>query len=394
VIDRAREDQPADPLPPAGLPAFDELREANERLLLASLREQETAEQARRREAELTALLDNMTEGVTLFDADGEVVMANPVGRQLFDFTKERPTLADYQRAELRSLDGRAADFAEDVLERLLHGERFADQELILMRQGAPPRHLSFNGTAVRNGDGRVVLAIQTFRDVTALRELERMREQYVSLISHDLRGPLLAASLAAEVLIEDPSDPDRTRQFAARIFENLQRTGEMVHDLLDSQRIRAGQPLPLVLAECDLVGIAREVIVDLVTQHRSNVVIEGEDHVVGRFSAKELRRAIWNLLSNAIKYGSPKTPVTIRFEKTDALARVKVHNWGQPILPEHQESLFSPFLRTPASASTGGWGLGLTLVRGAAEAHGGRVEVTSSVEAGTTFTLILPLER
>ena len=114
-----------------------------------------------------------------------------------------------------------------------------------------------------------------------------------------------------------------------------------------------------------------------------------------GFWSSDELRRALWNLATNAVKYGASDKPITISVTRTAQGAQASVHNWGRPIPRDEQNELFRPFSRTHAAQVGGqkGWGLGLTLVHGCAEAHGGRVSVESTEEAGTTFRLELPLD-
>lgn len=91
-------------------------------------------------------------------------------------------------------------DFCAELLERVHRGERYVDEEVLLVSPDGVQRHLAVSGSPVVNAAGRVALAVMVFRDVTVLRQLEAARRQYVSLISHDLRGPLLAAKLSGEI--------------------------------------------------------------------------------------------------------------------------------------------------------------------------------------------------
>jgi PAS domain S-box-containing protein len=372
----------------------DELREVNEQLLLAGVREQAAAEQATDAVKQLTALLQTMTEGVTVFNGQGRVLLVNTVGRAMLRCFGAAATVEDYRRCELISLDRTPVDFQRDILGRLLRGEHFSDQELVLLRPDGTERHLLLSGNAVRGSTGQVALAINVYRDVTDIRLLEQVREQYVSLISHDLRGPLSAAKIAAQLMARDIKDPDRRRALAARLATNLNRMEGMLRDLLDAQRVRAGHRLPLTLAQVDLVAVARDAIEDLGTLHGDRFLLGGQPTLPGIWSGEELRRAIWNLASNAIKYGSSSDPVVITIDKVGDRASLSVHNGGAPIPAEELASLFAPFTRSRAAEAGGlkGWGLGLTLVRGCADAHGGTLSVRSDL-SGTIFTIELPLD-
>ncbi|RKG71672.1 GAF domain-containing protein [Corallococcus sp. CA054B] len=228
---------------------------------------------------------------------------------------------------------------------------------------------------------------------VEALQTERGLREQFVNILAHDLRGPLSTAKMGAHRLLRAPEKLEARRDLALRIERNIERADQMVRDLLDANRIQAGQRLPLRLDVCDLGRIARDVVDELTMLHGERFVLDGEAHVRGIWSAEELRRALWNLGTNALKYGAADSPITFTLTATGTQAQVSVHNQGPMIARADQESIFKPFIRT-RSAKTGpakGWGLGLTLVWGCAQAHGGRVELTSDADLGTTFRLALP---
>ena len=238
-------------------------------------------------------------------------------------------------------------------------------------------------------------LHAELLEKIEALDTERDLRERFVSVLAHDLRGPLSAAKMNAHLLIRHPEALDERRAIAIKIERNINRTDRMIHDLLDANLIRAGKRLPLRLDQCDLGAVAREVMEELASIHGERFALRAADGIRGIWSAEELRRALWNLATNAIKYGAPDKPVTITVERTDGGVEASVHNHGSLLSREDRAQVFEPFART-RSAQTGsarGWGLGLTLVHACAEAHGGRVRVDSDAATGTTFTLELPLD-
>lgn len=227
-------------------------------------------------------------------------------------------------------------------------------------------------------------------QELTAERAL---RERFVSILTHDLRGPLSTARLGSQILLDAPESLDQRRDIASRIASSLDRMDRMIRDLLDVSRVRAGEPLPLKLAECELNELAADVIDELASRYGARLELFAPERVRGFWSAEELRRALWNLVENALKYGAKDEPVTVVVERDSDWARVEVHNSGEPIPENEQEHLFDTFVRSKNVNPRAGWGLGLTLVRATAEAHGGTVHVRSDEAHGTTFSLELPLD-
>jgi signal transduction histidine kinase len=200
---------------------------------------------------------------------------------------------------------------------------------------------------------------------------------------------------MAAQILARHPERLYERREFAVRIERNIERTDRMIRDLLDANRIRAGERLPLRIDECDLVAVAREVYDELVATFGERFSLLASGRLLGFWSHDELRRALWNLATNATKYGAEDKPIAIAVERTDQGARAIVHNWGTPIAADDQQGVFKPFSRTSAAKMGGqkGWGLGLTFVHGCALAHGRRVRVESAQDSGTSFIIDLPLD-
>jgi signal transduction histidine kinase len=244
----------------------------------------------------------------------------------------------------------------------------------------------------------RLTLHLDNARLYTDLRQqveelgVERdLRERFVSILAHDLRGPLSAAKMSSALMIRRLEPPDEGRDLAVRIERNLERMDRMIRDLLDVSRVRAGKRLPLRLEDCDLGAVAQEVIEDLSATHGHRFELAKHEVVRGIWSHDELHRALCNLGTNAVKYGGSDRPITTRVERTPGGARASVHNFGNPIPLEKRARLFDLYSRL-REGSGKGWGLGLALVRACAEAHGGKAAIgESSEEAGTTFTIDLP---
>jgi signal transduction histidine kinase len=173
-------------------------------------------------------------------------------------------------------------------------------------------------------------------------------------------------------------------------MFRNLDHADAMIQSLLDVASIRAGKTLPLAFRPCDLAVEVRAIVAE--SRMRARVEIVAKDPVVGKWSIAGIRRALDNLIANAVKYGEPDAPIVVRLERRGEHAHLSVHNDGAPIPEASRAKIFEPFERAGAPDDVAGWGLGLSLVRAIAEAHGGTISLESAPRAGTTFTLDLPI--
>lgn len=229
---------------------------------------------------------------------------------------------------------------------------------------------------------------------VTSLEEEQVLREQFVSYLSHDLKTPLTAAKMSALLVLRKPESAENCQLLARRIVNDIDRADRMIEDLLDANRIRAGEPIRLDVGICDLRALANGTLGLLRTIHGDRFVLDAvQQEVWGYWDRDGLRRVIENLVNNAVKYGSPDRPVTIALRQSQQGVRLMVHNEGEPIPARDQAGLFRRFTRTGAAQSgkKKGWGLGLALVQGIVHAHGGKVSIESSRAHGTTFTVVLP---
>lgn len=221
------------------------------------------------------------------------------------------------------------------------------------------------------------------------------LREQFVLALSHDLRTPLSAATMGSQLINRKAQEVDEVRRISARVLANLERIDHMLRDLLDASRINAGGAIKLSIDECDLRETAGSVIDDLSTVHGARFHLMAKDSLIGQWDCRALRRVIENLCSNAIRYGRSEGPVTVTLRALPGHATIEVHNEGEPIPPEDQAAIFNAHFRRNEHEREGrsGWGLGLTVVRGLVDAHGGSIELESAHERGTTFLVRLPLD-
>jgi PAS domain S-box-containing protein len=371
-------------------------RTLNERLVLSSVREQEHAEGEARERAQLNALLANLSEGVVIVDTRGRVLMVNDAARTIMGIGSEPLYSLDALRAqEARDLKGQRLRDEQRPLSRALRGEQFADYEILLARPSGERRRIVSTGTSVRDADGNLALAIVVFRDVTELRRLEQERDQCLALVSHDLRNPLnsillfctaLQRSLVKKGLSDDVDLAQRAR-------ENVTRMDGMIQDLTEATTLEA-RGAELRRQACDLRDLVAGVVGRMDNDRARRITIETDGAPTYLVMADVLRleRVVANLLTNALKYSGDDAPVHARLARRGSAVELDVVDRGIGIPPESVTMLFERYYRTKAGeARASGLGLGLYIARLIAEAHSGRIAVTSEVGRGSTFTLALP---
>lgn len=265
---------------------------------------------------------------------------------------------------------------------------------------GTAELYYDFAWHPLSGASGRVDGVLATGVDVTDqqqveahLGEVQRLRERFINTLAHDLRSPLSTALMAAQFLFRFKPDGRQREHLLQTIVTSLRRVDEMTENLLDASLLEAGQSLPLAASTCDLHAIVERTVDDLSIVHGDRIVVRGAAEARGCWSCDGLHRVLENLVTNAFKYGAPETPITIVLDHGDAGPRLAVHNHGLPMSEAEKQTLFELFERTGSARVSGrqGWGIGLAVVKGIVESHGGHVAVDSEAGAGTTFTIELP---
>ena len=222
-----------------------------------------------------------------------------------------------------------------------------------------------------------------------------RVREEFLSVASHELRTPATALQLSLQAIerkAQMGAAIDRSVKTALRQTERL---GRLIEDLLDVSRIQAGR-LALSPEPIELLPFARRVVEDLAEELDGAgcaVTLSGDESVRGLWDRARLEQVLINLLSNGMKYAAKK-PIEVAVERAGAAARLRVRDHGIGIEADMQARIFEPFERAASSTDYGGLGLGLFIVRRIVEQHGGKVSVDSRPGDGATFVVELPLSE
>jgi PAS domain S-box-containing protein len=229
------------------------------------------------------------------------------------------------------------------------------------------------------------------------LRRAMATRDQVVSVVAHDLRNPLNVVRLSLPVLRRVISGEGVWKQaepHIERVERQVLKIEGLIDEFLDAATLQAGQPLALARRRCDLVALVRELVEHSRQAGASGVeLVSDVDSLFGDWDPDRLERVISNLLSNAVKYSAPASPVAVELEARAASAVVRVRDQGMGIGEADQKRIFDWFVRGEnAQRLTLGIGIGLAGARRIVEQHGGTLSVQSTLGAGATFTIELPL--
>ncbi|MBL9212633.1 MAG: PAS domain-containing protein [Opitutaceae bacterium] len=366
--------------------------------LLRTRHAKELAAQRTQREAELAAqaertaaLFDRMVEGIIVVGPNGRIRIANRAAGTLFDFpppASERTVLEATRHHEVAALVARL-EREPEVLNHELRLESLAET-----------RYLQVNALALRATDGTRDGAILVFHDLTRLRQLEAVRQEFVANVSHELRTPLSLIKSAAETLIDGgKNDPAVTARFLEIIDKHASRLTLLIDDLLLLARLDSGR-IELHLQAVSLRAAAQEALDDAALIARARqVTLENRVAVdaVANADPERLRQVLANLIDNGIKYGREGGHLVVGGRGLDrARVELTVRDDGPGIPAEAKARVFERFYRVDKARSReqGGTGLGLAIVKNVVQAHGGDVRVESTTGAGTEFFITLPAAK
>jgi PAS domain S-box-containing protein len=260
---------------------------------------------------------------------------------------------------------------------------------------------ISDRGHVVRDAAGRAVRMVGAMQDVTERRAAEReakrraeFEQLLIGIVSHDLRNPLSAITMATTTLLRREGLDERQRKVMGRILSSAERATRMLRDILDFTQARLGGGIPMQPRTLDLHELTRQVVDEVQLAHpERRLEIRSCGDGRGLWDGDRLAQVLTNLVNNAIHYSPEHSPVRVRTHGTRDVVALAVHNAGSAIPPELRSRLFEPMMRAEREGGRGnrGLGLGLFIVKHIVDAHGGTLRVHSTEQSGTTFLVRLP---
>lgn len=361
----------------------------------------------------MRAVFGALVEGVLFFNVRGEVEQINEAVSSRYGFTLNELVDTDTDpRGRILRADGTPFPVEElPALVALRTGMPVRDVEMGVPLRDGSLRWRVVNALPVHDEHGRLIGSVASFFDITdrkraeaalrdseqQLREADRRKDEFLGMLSHELRNPLAPIRNALYILDHVDVASQQARRAKDVVNRQTMHLARLVDDLLDVTRITRGK-VELRRVNLDLVALARRTVDDYRAVMRERgldlIILVPEEPIIVNGDETRLAQVLGNLLSNAAKFTPAGGSVTLAMNKIGGNVVVHVRDTGVGIPRELLPTIFDPFVqaRQTLARTEGGLGLGLALVKGLTELHGGRVGVTSVVDMGTDFTIELPL--
>ena len=369
-------------------------------LVIANARRYRDEQRARN---DMETLINTSPVGVVVFDAEaGVAVSFNQEARRIASSLQMpgRPLEELLEVITCRRADGREIALEEFPLaQALATGETVRLEEIVMEAPDGRSIKTLINSTPICSDEGVVEKVVVTMQDLTPLEELERLRAEFMGMVSHELQTPLTSIRGSANTLLDEASslDPAEMRQFHRIISEQADRMRGLIRDLLDVARIETGT-LSVAPEPSDTAALVDEARIMFLSSGRTNRIhIDvAPDLPQVMTDRRRVVQVISNLLSNAAKHSNELSPISVLAVQKQYQVVVSIVDEGRGISAERLPFLFRKFSRVDEEDRQGGLagaGLGLAICKGIVEAHGGRIWAESDGPGqGARFIFTVPI--
>ena len=342
----------------------------------------------------LKVMVNRLADGVMTCDIEKRIVLANPAFLHMIGYHGE-PVLG-------RSVDDvNIAEQLRIMIDKALVMSAESGTELteeLSWQHGESKKFFSAKCVPFPGRGGSNIGTITVLNDITALKEIEQMKSDFVSMVSHEVRSPMNSLLMQIKVIVDGLAGDvtDKQKEILGRASEKILSLTSMVSELLDLSRIEAG----LISSEKVAVDM-KKLLEDQVAFHLPGAVERGitldlelEELPSVLANQRSMEEVMTNLITNAIKYSPENSSVRISASPENTYLKIRVEDNGYGIPEEDVERIFDKFIRVKDVNTRAmiGTGLGLAIVKSIVEAHHGSIKVMSTVGGGSTFTVLLPI--
>jgi len=336
---------------------------------------------------EKEAVFASMVEGVLTVDSEKKIFHINSAARAFFGLDEEK----NFKGIPLQDIIRN--HHLNEYIDFILKQNTTIEKEITLNNQ----QILQVHGTVLNSLQSQVMGVLLVFNDITKLRQLELHRKEFVANVSHELRTPLTSLQGYIEVLIENDLSKEERTKFLKILERNTLRFQTIIEDLLSLSQIEKesdNDELKKIIGPISpVISSAKLFCQDKANKKGIDLTVDVPDDLNANINQHLLEQAVINLVDNAIKYGPADSSIKISAKCLDDHLEISIQDEGPGITKEHQNRLFERFycIDKARSRELGGSGLGLSIVKHIALAHGGSVALDSEFGKGSTFIINLP---
>jgi two-component system phosphate regulon sensor histidine kinase PhoR len=331
----------------------------------------------------LFAILNAMSDGVAIVDRDGLVQLLNPTASRLFNIT-EHQAIGHTLTETLRH---------HQIVDLWKASRSSGEQQSLTIDLSSEKLYVHVVVTPLREAMQGAALVL--FQDLTRLRKLETVRQDFISNVSHELRTPLAAVKSLAETLQEGAlEDPPAARRFLSLMETEIDTMSQLVQELLELSRIESGKaPFQKKMSSVEsLITQSVERMSHQAERAGLRLIKEIEPGLPDiNMDVERMQQVMGNLIHNAIKFTSPGGLITVSAKKMEKAVQVSIRDTGVGIADEDIPRIFERFYKADRARASGGTGLGLSIARHIVEGHGGNIWLESQIGEGSTFYFSIP---
>ncbi|MDR3688462.1 MAG: ATP-binding protein [Fimbriimonas sp.] len=340
------------------------------------------------------AALESLYDPLIITDAKGRIIRLNKAAEALFGPAPRTPRKPVAEHIS----DRRILKAIEDAISvrQVSAGEDESLQVQILV--GDDNKTYRLRATPMTGDDGNLVGSVTVLEDITYLKVLDRMKNEFIGVASHELRTPVTSLILSVQLLREGAAGPlsEAQSQVIEAQQQDLSRLEKLMRDLLDITKLEAGMSSPRKegIPALDLMLQPVENLKLQASKKGVDLVLETSDDLpLVQADRNQIGRVLTNLVANAIRHTPPGGHVKVRADASENVVTFSVEDTGEGIPEEYRKRVFERFVQVPG-ATQGGAGLGLSIANGIVKAHGGEMSVESRIGIGSTFRFTLPIMR
>ncbi|MCX8130484.1 MAG: PAS domain-containing sensor histidine kinase [Clostridia bacterium] len=349
---------------------------------------------------QLEAIIENMSDALFIVNSEGKYIILNKEARKhIYPYSFEN-THEFYETCKCMDTEDNEIAFNDLPTSRVLRGEK-VEQEIVKASNEYKELILSVSGVPVYNNEGSFLFGVMCARDITELYKNNKMKDEFLTVISHEFRTPLTIINSAIQTmeLICKEDLSEKAKGYLNLIRQNAFRQIRLINNLLDVTKINA-EKLSVHKKNYDIVFLTKALIDSVQLCARQKGVhltfSSNLDQKIIEIDEEKFERIMLNLLSNAIKFTPKNKAIQVNLTSAKGFVKIDVKDEGIGIPKDKQEIIFKRFGQVDSSLTrkTEGTGIGLSLVKMLAYALEGEISVKSEVDKGSTFSLLLPVKK